>query len=413
MSEENINPPRKRSWLRVLGIVFLAIIVIVAFGIGFAMGQFIPKTVRVSGVENIDASTATNADFGQFWEAWGEIEKYYLKSDKVSEQDKVYGAIKGLVGSLGDPYSEFFPPRESKKFEEDIQGNFGGIGAELGIRRGLVVVIAPLKDTPAMKAGLRAGDYILEVNSSSTDGLSLDEVVGWIRGKPGTEVKLLMLREDWDKPKEVDITRGLIEVPTLDYEMKEGKIGYLALHSFNANAPELFYKASVDLARQGMKGMILDLRNNPGGYLEVSVDLAGWFVEKNKVIVSEEGKNIEEREYRSTGSEAFKDLPVVVLINQGSASASEILAGALRDIRGVKLIGEKSFGKGTVQQVVPLINNASLKLTIARWVLPSGHALDGEGLKPDIEVLMSEKDYEEKKDPQLDKALEEIKNIIK
>lgn len=393
-------------------LIALAVIVGASFWQGFNYGQNYPKNLVIQGVANIEDQSGGWADFSVFWQAWKLIEDNYLKNGDVNRQERVYGAVAGLVKSLADPYSEFFPPADSQKFQEDVSGSFGGIGAELGIRKDQLIVIAPLKDTPASRAGILAGDKILRINASSTDGISVDQAVKWIRGEVGTEVKLLLLRDNWEEPKEFTIVRDTITIPTLDLEMKDGDIAYVQLYSFNANAPRLFTGAALTALGQKSKGMILDLRNNPGGYLEVAVNLAGWFLEHGTLVVSEEGRTGIEKELHTRGNAVLRNIPVVILINRGSASASEILAGALRAQKGVKLIGEQSFGKGTVQRILELKDGSSLKITVARWVLPNGEILEEKGLTPDIEVKMIEEDVKEKRDPQLDKALEILKMEI-
>ena len=337
------------------------------YALGYKIGNEHPKNIVVRGVKNIEANGKTNIDFGTFWQAWDVVNVTYLRSDKVSDEDKLQGAIKGLIGSLGDPYSEYFPPDENKKFQDDIRGNFGGIGAELGIQDHRLVVVAPLKGTPAERAGLLAGDMILLINGSSTENIAIDEAVSSIRGKKGTAVTLTIFRDGWDKPKEFKIVRDTIVIPTVE-ATKIGDILHVELNNFNGNAEAGFYNAVVSAFASGSRGLILDLRNDPGGYLEVAVDLAGWFLPKGTLVVSEEGRQVSEitatingekdslleensgngivqrHEFRATGNEALVDVPVVVLINKGSASASEILAGALRDGRkDIKLVGETSF----------------------------------------------------------------------
>lgn len=376
---------------------------------GYRIGSANPRKVIAQGVTGID-SRAQDGDFNTFWETWQAIDENYLRSDKVSGKDRVYGAVKGLVGSLGDPYSQFFTPEEAKKFEEDVQGVFSGIGAEIGIRKDQLTIISPLKNSPAEKAGIKAGDWILKINSTSTDGMSTEKAVTLIRGQEGTTATLNIYREGWDKPKDFSIIRKQIEVPTLDSEMK-GEYAHISLHSFNANASKLFYEAVRDAVNKNAKGIILDLRNNPGGYLEVAVNLAGYFVEPGNVVVSENDRTKTIDTFKASGNGALKDFPVVVLVNGGSASASEILAGALRDLRGIKLIGETTFGKGTVQQLKELSDGSEFKVTIAHWVLPSGKTLENGGLKPDYEVKLTDEDINAKKDPQLEKALEVIKQL--
>lgn len=394
--------------------VLVATVVLLGSGffLGFRAGERFPKTVTVTELTNTSSGQPTAVDFGTFWQTWQSIDENYLKSKDISSQDRVYGAIGGLVNSLGDPYSLFLSPKKNEKFQEDIQGNFGGIGAEIGVKKNQLMVVAPLKDTPASRAGLKAGDKILKINSTSTDGMAVDEAVQLIRGPEKSEVTLTILRDGWDQSKDFKITRGIIVVPTLDYSMKDGGIAYVQLYSFNANAEQLFYQAAVKALSGGARGMILDLRDDPGGYLDVAVNLAGWFLPRGTLVVKEEGREGILQEFKAAGNAALVKFPVVVLINGGSASASEILAGALRDDRGIKLIGEKSFGKGTVQELIPLRNDSYLKLTIAHWVLPSGKILENGGLDPDIEVKITDDDIKNKRDPQLDKAIEVIKEEI-
>jgi len=405
---------------KVLNIILICFSILALLGsgffLGFNLGKKTSKIINVRGIANID--NKTSADFGIFWETWSAIHQNYLRDSEVPEKERVYGAVQGLVRSLGDPYSEFFKPEDAKKFEEDISGSFGGIGAEIGSKDGFIVIVSPLKNSPAERAGLKPGDKILMINSTSTEGMSVVEAVKLIRGEVGTEVKLTILREKEEKPKEIKITREIIQVPTLDYEVKDG-ILIVKLYSFNTNAEELFYKAVVDgFLRQKAQGLVLDLRNNPGGFLDVAVDLAGWFLKKGTLVVKEvtREKNNGGNNHLAKGNGALKDIPVVVLVNKGSASASEILAGALQIQRGVKLVGEETFGKGTVQRLIKLSDGSSLKITVANWVLPNGQILEGNGLKPDIEVKTNNEEQDSKdtkNDPQLQKALEVVKEEIK
>ena len=390
----------------------VAVLLASGFAVGFRFGKMVPETIVIKEISGTSAGQPSAINFGTFWQAWNTVNENYLNAEKINAQDKVYGAISGLVGSLKDPYSIFFPPKENKKFQEDVQGNFGGIGAEIGIKKNQLVVVAPLKDTPAERAGLKAEDMILKINSTSTDGMTVDDAVKLIRGPENTDVTLMIMREEWEKPKDFKITRGKIIVPTLDLTMKDGNIAYIQLYTFNSNADYLFYQAATKALSGGARGIILDLRNNPGGYLEVAVDLGGWFLPKGTLIVKEESRNGNVEVLKASGNAALVGLPVVVLMNGGSASASEILAGALRDNNVAKLIGEKSFGKGTVQELIPLQDGSTIKLTIAHWVLPSGKILDNGGHGPDIEVKITDDDIKNKKDPQLDKALEVIRGEI-
>ena len=399
--------------LRTTSALLIIAIIGGVFWLGFESGRRVPKTILIQGLANAKNPADISADFGTFWETWDVINKEYLSADKVKDQDKVYGAISGLVRSLGDPYSEFFNPDDGKKFSEDVQGSFGGIGAEIGTDNGHLIVVSPLKGSPAESAGLKPKDIILEINSTSTEFMNVEDAVKIIRGEIGTKITLTIIREGLEKPKDFIITRGNISIPTLDYEIKNGGISYVNLRSFNANANSLFFNAMSKILANGSKGMVLDLRNNPGGYLQVAIDLAGWFLPRGTLVVKETSKIEGEKKFFSSGNAALKNFPVVILMNDGSASASEILAGALRDQRQIKLVGQKSFGKGTVQQVEDLSDGSSVKITIAHWITPSGNLIDRVGLKPDYTVEISDKDIAAKKDPQLDKAIEVLQSEIK
>ena len=403
-----------------------SVAVIIAAGVfgggfysGYQRGVQNPKEIIIRGVTNLEEDNNESVDFNLFWEAWDLIKNKYLKSKETDNQNLVYGAISGLVDSLGDPNSMFLPPEESNKFYEDITGEFGGIGAQIGIKNEQLVVIAPLKDNPAEKAGLRPGDNILKINDLDTTGISTEEAVMAIRGEVGTTVTLTIFREGWGKSREFSIVRDTIQVPTIDWEMRslnstEGgdNIAYVQLYNFSENASILFYKTAIEVFLKRPKGLILDLRSNPGGYLDVAVNLAGWFLEPNKLVAAEEFSSGEKQEFKSYGSGLFKNLPMVIIVDEGSASAAEILAGAIRDARGIKIVGKQSFGKGTVQELQPLKDGSTLKITVAHWLLPSGQLIEGNGLTPDYKVDLTEKDIEEGKDPQLEKAMEVLRSEI-
>lgn len=394
----------------VAGLVLLAS----GFWFGWSSGREYPDNIVITGVSNVSptGSSTQPADFGVFWQAWQDINDYYLRTPSTTNEQKVQGAVNGLITSLGDPYTEFFAPADSQQFQQDITGNFGGIGAELGVNaQNQLVIVAPLADTPAAKAGLKPEDQILGINGSSTDSLSVDDAVNVIRGPVGTSVKLTVMRAGWTKPQDFKLTREDIQVPTVDFKMK-GDVAVITLSEFTQDADFLFYQALVKAVANNAKGMVLDLRDDPGGYLEVAVDIAGYFVKPGTLVVKEVGRTIPEQDYTASGDGSLADFPLVVLMNSGSASAAEILAGALHDDRGTKLIGVQSFGKGTVQQVLPLSDGSSIKVTVAHWVLPSGRIIDHEGLTPDDVVSTTDKDIANGKDPQMDKALQVLQSQI-
>jgi carboxyl-terminal processing protease len=280
------------------------------------------------------------------------------------------------------------------------------------MKDGHIVVVAPITGTPADHAGLKAGDTIFAINGSSTESMNVDEAVQIIRGPKGSTVTLTIFRDGWEKTKDIPIIRDTIVVPTIDLTM-EGNIAVISLTRFNANAGSLFEQKAVEAINKGAKGIVLDLRNNPGGYLDVAVDIAGWFVPKGTLVVSEEGRHGITNELHATGSGGLGNLPVAILVNGGSASASEILAGSLRDHGRAVLVGETTFGKGTVQEIIPLEQDTSIKLTVAHWVLPKGQILDHKGLAPDVEVKLPElKDGEKFQDTQREKALEIVKAAL-
>jgi carboxyl-terminal processing protease len=345
-------------------------------------------------------------DFSLFWEAYHKLQEKFVDKSKIDPKQIIYGAISGMVNSLQDPYTVFLTPEQSKRFEEDVKGTFEGVGMEIGIKKGQLQVIAPLEGTPAQRVGLKAGDKILKIDDKSTEGMTLEEAVNLIRGPKGTKVRLTIFREGWEKEREFEIIREVIQVPSLKWEMKDDII-YLRIYQFSERASFDFAKAAIEILRVPSQKMILDLRDNPGGYLEVAQDIAGWFLEKGKVVVVEDFGNGEKKEHKSQGPSYFSDYKIVVLINEGTASGAEILAGALRDNLGILLIGEKSFGKGSVQELEKL-REGSLKITIAKWLTPKGKLISDVGLEPDEVVKIPEG---EDKDLQLERAIEILKNL--
>jgi len=384
-------------------LIFLVVTVLSSFGLGTWFGKL--QIV-------CPACPPEDVDFSLFWEAWKSLEENYVGKSELNVEEMIYGAVEGMVKSLGDPYTVFLEPRDTEIFLEDVQGSFEGVGMEIDIRNDQLQVVAPLEGTPAQKAGLMAGDKIRAVNGTTTADITIDQAVKMIRGPRGTEVTLTIYRESWAETRDIPIVRGMIEVPSLRWEVKEGNIAYLKLYQFSGKAGSDFNAAAIEILESGADRIILDLRNNPGGYLEISQQIAGWFLERGAVVTIEDfGDDRNEKLYKAEGNGKLLSYPVVVLINQGSASASEILAGALRDNQGIMLVGETSFGKGSVQELQYLRGGSSLKITIARWLTPNGDLIAETGLEPDIEIEMTAEDFEAGLDPQLDKAIEIIQNL--
>ncbi len=415
--EEFTDIKPRRSWYVKAGFVVLVIVLAAgaaggAYYFGFQKGSEQTKNIVISGVSAGEAPANLGTDFSMFWEAWNDLKSKQINSNKTDNQKLLYGAISGLAGAFGDPYTVFFNPTDTKSFNSTIEGSFGGIGAELGSKNSQIIIVAPLKNTPAERAGLKPQDAIVEINGASTAGFTIDQAVQKIRGEAGTKVTLTVARDGLSEAKKIEITREIIDVPTVDWSMKNNKVIYLQLYSFNAKAYNLFYSAMLNGLTQGGQGLVLDMRNNPGGYLDQAVNLAGWFMDRGTVVVKERYSDGTEQVLRANGNQALKDFPVVILVNEGSASASEILAGALRVDRGIKLVGVKTFGKGTVQEVDSLKDGSTLKVTIANWLLPDGTLIDKNGLNPDYEVKISDDDVKAKRDPQLAKALEIVNQEI-
>jgi carboxyl-terminal processing protease len=396
--------------------VFLTAIIIIfivgAFFVGFFAGSEDNNKISSAVPVSTDGSLPADViDFSPLWKAWNVINEKFVPAtttNTVTDEDKLYGAIQGLAGSLGDPYTVFLPPEDAEIFEADIRGNFEGVGMEIGIRDKVLTVIAPLKGNPAERAGIMAGDKVLKIDGVSTDGMTIDKAVKFIRGEGGTKVSLTIFRDGEDELLNIDVIRGTIQIPTIDTKLREDGVFVITLHNFSAISANLFRDALREFIISGTDKMILDLRGNPGGFLEAAIDMASWYLPAGKVVVTEDfGENENPRIHRSKGYNIFTDkLKMVILMNQGSASASEILAGALQQHNKAKLVGIRSFGKGSVQELVDITPNTSLKVTVARWLTPNGASISDGGLTPDIEVEFTKEDFEAGRDPQLKKAVE-------
>ncbi|MFA6604171.1 MAG: S41 family peptidase [Patescibacteria group bacterium] len=355
------------------------------------------------------AISGQDVDFNEYWNVWQMLKQKHV-SKKATDLDLFYGSLAGMVNSLGDPYSVFFDPKFASQFASELSGTFEGIGAELGVKNGQPTVIAPLPGTPAEKAGLMAGDKILTIDGVDTLNMALEDAVSRIRGEKGTTVKLLIGRKDSSENKELSIVRGTIYVESVKWRLeKKGsrRVGIITISRFNEDTTAKFREAVQALLLEAPDGVILDLRNNPGGFLDSAVDVAGEWV-FHDTIVKEKMADGEIIENKSSGIARLADLPTIVLVNRGSASASEIVAGALQDHVKARIIGETTFGKGSVQDYTEFPDGSALKLTVALWLTPKDRVIDKDGIEPDDIVVLTTEDYENDRDPQLDRAFETL-----
>jgi len=330
-------------------------------------------------------------DFSLFWDTWQKVEEKYVDKSKIDTQAMYYGAIKGLVAAVGDPYTFFLTPEENQRAKNDLRGKFEGIGAQLGLKNNAIIVIAPLKKSPAEAAGLRSGDYIIKVDGESTKDWTLMQAVGKIRGPKDTNVTLTVLRSDSEL--DIPIQRRQIKVPSVELttQTQNGKtVAIITLSQFgettNAEWDKVVQQVVTKWKNKQIAGLVIDVRGNPGGYLDSAVYIASEFLEKGKTVLTQETTNKRDRVYTVSRIGKLLDIPLAVLINEGSASASEILSGALRDHKRATLVGRKSFGKGSVQEALDLSGDAGLHVTIAKWILPKGDWINGVGITPDIDV---------------------------
>ena len=417
--------------------VVALIAAVVIFFIGSAYGEEKGKSKALISIAP-EGVHITNEQLKPFWKVWTTLSDKYVEATTTDTQKRIWSSIEGLASSQGDPYTVFFPPEENKAFKGDIAGNFEGVGMEIAIKDKILTVVSPLKNSPAEKAGVKAGDKIIKIDDKITADLPVDQAVKLIRGARGTIVKIVFIREGAKVPLEKSITRDVIDILTLETEVKKvetkattkgsktvvststedklveskSDIFIIKLYSFTSQSPDLFRNALRTFLQSGKNKLIIDLRGNPGGYLDAAWDIASWFLPAGKTIVTEDfGGKGENRVLYSKGYDVLNktfgsNYKVIILVNNGSASAAEILAGALQEQGVAKLVGVKTFGKGSVQELVEITPETSLKVTIARWLTPAGHNLSHDGLNPDYEVKITEKDIENKIDPQMNKAVE-------
>ena len=424
---ENKNPKIKISFSKkFLSTYALVGILVLVFSFGFAAGHLSqPGAASIKGGEVKNTETLpdflkSDVDFQEFWSVWKYVKNNYVHAD-VPDTKLFYGAISGMVAALGDPYSVYFDPEVSDKFKQELSGSFEGIGAEIGIRDSHLTIIAPLAGTPAAKAGLQSGDMILKIDDRDTTDIALDYAVSIIRGPKGKSVALTIYRQGEDKPQVVSVVRDTIKIDSVrlgtanstakkntptttdEFVLEPGGIAYIQLLYFNENTLSDWNKTIQQALDKNPKGIVLDLRNNPGGFLDTAIEIASDWVDGN-VVVSEKFRDGSELSHKADRLARLAGIPTVVLVNNGSASASEIVSGALQDYGLAKIVGETTFGKGSVQDVHKFGDGSSVKLTIAEWFTPKGRNINKEGIKPDVSVELTKEEFDAGKDPQLDKA---------
>lgn len=382
-------------------IIGLLLLVGLSFGSGFGLARFTTAAPLAPRTESPEY-------FKVFWEAWGITQQNFVDPKALDPLRMTRGAIKGMLDSLGDPHTGYVDPQLYKFEQADLEGAFDGIGAQVGIQNRRLTVIAPIEGSPAEKAGIRPGDLILQIDGKDTTSMSVAEAVSKIRGQRGTKVKLSLLHEGDKRPTEVEIVRDQIRLPSTTRKILPGNIGYVRLAFFSEKVKDDLKPVLESLVKGQVDGLVLDLRNNPGGLLDETISVASQFI-KQGVVAYQVDKDGKKTEYPVRPGGIATDIPMVVLVNKGSASASEILAGAIQDAgRGV-IIGEETFGKGSVNRFHELSDGSALYVTFARWLTPKGHLIEGKGLLPDIEVTLTDEDRQAGRDPQLDRALEYLK----
>ena len=385
----------------------LSLVGVFVFGLGYLFGHgnlqleknYVPHLVKR------ELGKPKDVDFSLFWDVYSRMQDESLHS--ATAQTTLYGAISGAVSALDDPYSAFLTPEETKLFLSDLSGQVEGIGAEIGKRNGVPVVIAPIEGSPAAQAGLKKGDNILSIDGQSTEKMSLDAAVLKIRGAPGSLVKLTILREGEDKTRDITITRAAVAVKDAEWQVTRG-VMVVRVRQFGDSIDNDLEQIAGEMNSKKISKLIIDLRDNPGGLLDKAVTALGDFLPAGTVAVKQVAKDASVEELKTEGSPVIPDTRAVVLVNDGSASASEIFAGAFQDHKRGLVLGEKTFGKGTVQALEELKGGSSLKLTVAKWLTPKGREIDKNGIEPDIVVPMSQEDYDVGRDPQLDRAFVEI-----
>jgi len=396
-----------------IGIIFYTIIIfIIAFIAGNFFNQVVyPRFLTPSWQEiSIPKSIDKDLPYDLIWDVWKTAKNKYV-DQPVSDKDIFYGSLEGIINSLEDPYSNFFNPEDADFFLDTMSGDFEGVGIEITKKNNYLTVISPLPETPAKRAGMKSGDKILAIDDKDTMGMSLDEAAKHIRGPKGEPVTLTVLHKGASSTEDIEIVRDTIEIETVSWEMKTEDIAYINISHFSGDTWQDFKNIAQVVKNSQPKGIILDLRNNPGGYLDTAVDVAGFWLGRKVVTVSKDAKDLEQ-EYKCYGNGLFSDIKTVVLVNGGSASASEIVSGAMQDYDQAVVIGTKTFGKGSVQELEEFSNGSAAKITVAHWYTPKGRSIEENGIMPDLEIELKEKDIHEKDedDFQIQKAVETLNN---
>ncbi|QQS15699.1 MAG: S41 family peptidase [Candidatus Moraniibacteriota bacterium] len=420
MSSEVENKSERKKRSSVARVFFIAFLMAVSYVVGVERGQMrevsdesstfsLPATSIFSSAKSSD-----RPDLSVFWKTWDLVHDRFVDRDHLDSTTLLYGAIKGMLAATDDPYTTFFDPEENKSFQEDIAGSFEGIGAEIGMKNKILTIVAPLDDSPAQKAGIRSGDMIVKIDDESTAEMGIEEAVKKMRGPKGTDVKLTVFREGEKETRDITVHRGTITIKSVKLEWKGDDIAIVKINQFGEETTDEFTAAVREIRSRSTRGIVLDLRDDPGGLLDAAVDIGSFMIPKGKPVVLEEDSEKNRETLSTRGGDVLSGIPTVVLINEGSASAAEILSAALRENRdNVTLIGETSFGKGSVQELLPVSKDASLKVTVARWLTPNGEQINKIGIKPDIEVERTNDDFEADRDPQMDKALEVVNEKAK
>ncbi|MFH1457391.1 MAG: S41 family peptidase [Patescibacteria group bacterium] len=410
---------KKGTFVKSFIIILILLFAVVVFSFGRSVGRREGQLTVVTETNNEEYGKVEDkgqtlpdffkrdVNFSVYWKVWNKIQSEFIDRP-IPEPQLFYGSLVGLVASLGDPYSVFLEPKISHEFQEELQGRFEGIGCEIGIRDSRLVAVSPLPDSPAEKAGLKAGDKIFFIDDHDTTGISIEEAVSRIRGEKGSQVVLTIVRDNETDYRKIAITRDTIKIVSVSWKIHERnnkKIAVIELTHFNSDTNLRLVEAINEILLSNPDGLILDVRGNPGGYIDQAVDVASHWVANGQIVVTEDYGGGQKNKHLASGSAELKEYKTIVLINRGSASASEIVAGALQDYNLAKILGEQSFGKGSVQSLQEFEDGSSVKLTVARWITPNNHQIDNQGITPDEQVELTEEDWNLGIDPQMERAI--------